>query len=210
MGKTLAQSTELQPPHAPQGLHHPDIQQTLHASRQDPIARSARILVSRLPNNRPPPHVPTKREKSKRAGTRTPDGGSGRVQGIRLGRPQQHVGSTQESRKSMSQTFTCCSKGAKKTERAGKNRHRKWRTESNGRTRAKRPLGSLPLNTVLQLALDQHMQERKEKVFYDQFTGSSRTRQVNDGNLYMALRLKLCDKIPLELVSWKMEICTWL
>ena len=27
----------------------------------------------------------------------------------------------------------------RKTERVGKNRHRKWRTESNGRTRAKRP-----------------------------------------------------------------------
>ena len=100
-------------------------------------ARSSRIRVRGLPNNRPPPHVPTKREKSKRVGTRTPDGGNGRVQGIRLGRPQQHVGSTQDSRKSMSQTFTNCSKGAKDS--ALENRHRKWRTDSNGRTRAKRP-----------------------------------------------------------------------
>ena len=91
-GKTLAQSTELQLPHAPQGLHRPDIQQTQHASRQVPIARSSRIQVRGLPNNRPPNHVPTKREKSKRAGTRTLDGGSGCVQGIRVGRPQQHVG----------------------------------------------------------------------------------------------------------------------
>ena len=77
--------------HAQQGLHHPDIQQSPHAPRQDPIARSSRIRVKRLPNNRPPPQVPTKREKSKRAGTRTPDGGSGRVQSIRVDEPDVHL-----------------------------------------------------------------------------------------------------------------------
>ena len=54
----------------------------------------------------------------------------------------------------------------RKTERVGENRHRKWRSDSNGRTRAKKnPLGSLPFHTFHQLALDQHMQERKETVW---------------------------------------------
>ena len=72
-------------------------------------------------------------------------------------------GSIEESRKSTSQDVHPAATKVRKTERVGKNRHREL--NPTGVPEQRDPLGSLPFNTVLQLALDQHMQERKEKVW---------------------------------------------
>ena len=72
--------------------------------------------------------------------------------------------STQESRKSMSQTITCCNTRCKRQSALERTDTEGGELNLTGGPEQRDPLGSLPFDTVLQLALDQHMQERKEKV----------------------------------------------